>query len=102
MRSCIVAALAASCLLATPAQSDTRRFIIANMPDGYGVDQCLATGASCGNLVANSYCQSQDYTQAASFKKLDRADITNSIVSADDDSAWRPGSGNFVAIECTR
>jgi hypothetical protein len=102
MRICALAALAASCLLTAPAYSETRRFVIANTPDGYGVDQCLATGASCGKLVANSYCQSQDYGQAASFKTLDRDDITNSIVSASDNSAWRTSSGAFVAIECTR
>jgi hypothetical protein len=102
MRICVLAALAVSCLLTSPAHSETRMFVIANTPDGYGVDQCLATGASCGKLVANSYCQSQDYGQAASFKPLDRHDITNSIVSASDTSAWRTSSGSFVAIECTR
>lgn len=102
MRIDVLAALAASCLLVTPASSETRMFVIANAPDAYGVDQCLATGASCGKVVANSYCQSQAYAQAASFKKLDRADITSSIVSADDNSAWRLGTGAFVAIECTR
>ncbi len=76
-------------------------FVIANTADGYGVDQCLATGASCGTLVANSYCQSQEYSQAASFKKLDRTDITNSIASAGENE-WRLGSEAFVVIECTR
>jgi hypothetical protein len=101
MRICLFAVLTGSCLLATPALSETRLFVIANAPDAYGVDQCLATGASCGKLVANSYCQSQDFAQAASFKKLERDDITNSVASADG-SGWRLGSGAFVAIECTR
>ena len=30
------------------AQAERRVFIIANDPDGYGVDRCLATGATCG------------------------------------------------------
>jgi hypothetical protein len=30
------------------AQAEKRLFIIANNPDAYGVDRCLATGASCG------------------------------------------------------
>ena len=32
-------------LLSTVAAADTRTFIIANWPDGYGIDKCLASGA---------------------------------------------------------
>lgn len=101
MRASLLAAVVGSSLLSTTAHSETRRFVIANTPDGYGVDQCLATGASCGKLVANSYCQSRDYAQAASFRKLERDDVTNSVASPDN-SAWRLAPGAFVAIECTR
>ena len=34
------------------AYAEHRIFIVANNPDGYGVDRCLATGASCGVAVA--------------------------------------------------
>jgi hypothetical protein len=87
-------------LLATGAAAETRTFVIANSPDGYGVDQCLATGARCGSLVANAYCQSRDYLQAASFRRIDAGDITNSIAT---DTALPLAAGDaFVAIECAR
>jgi hypothetical protein len=88
-------------LLSTVAAAETRTFVIANSPDGYGVDQCLATGTSCGKLVANSYCQSQDYAQAAGFRKIDRADVTGAVPVAAE-ASWRTETGTFVAIECTR
>jgi hypothetical protein len=78
------------------AQAEKRIFIIANNPNGYGVDRCLATGASCGTAVATAYCKSRDFTQAASFRKVDRDEITGAIPT---------GGGRaeeFVAIECSR
>ena len=43
------------------AQAEKRIFIIANNADGYGVDRCLASGASCGAAVATAYCKSRDF-----------------------------------------
>ena len=88
-------------LLSTVAAAETRTFVIANSPDGYGVDQCLATGASCGALLANSYCQAQDYARAASFRKVERGEVTGTVPVAAE-PARRPDAGTFVAIECTR
>jgi hypothetical protein len=88
-------------LLSTVAAAETRTFVIANAADGYGVDQCLATGASCGALIANSYCQSQDFSQAASFRKIAQAEVTGTVIIAAE-SAKRSDAGAFIAIECTR
>ncbi len=93
--------LGAIVLLSNPAGAESRLFVIANAPDAYGVDQCLATGAQCGALIANSYCQSQAYLQAASFRRLERADITGST-PVPDGGAWPDAAEAFVAIECTR
>src|SRR5260370_22390533 len=41
---------------ASAASADSRVFIVANQPDGYGVDQCLARGEKCGAHAALSYC----------------------------------------------
>jgi hypothetical protein len=88
-------------LLSTVAAAETRTFVIANSSDGYGVDQCLAGGAPCGQVIANFYCESQAYTRAASFRKVDPADVTGAIAVAADVRA--PSSaGPFVAIECAR
>ncbi len=80
------------------AQAEKRVFIIANNSDGYGVDRCLATGASCGAAVATAYCKSHNFVQAASFRKVDHDEITGAVPSTNG-SAVRD---EFVAIECLR
>ncbi len=82
------------------AQAEKRIFIIANNADGYGVDRCLASGASCGSPVATAYCRSREFTKAVSFRKVDRDEITGAVPM----SASCHGSNceEFVAIECTR
>jgi hypothetical protein len=96
---CLVAALVfAGVILSSAAQAEKRTFIIANNSDGYGVDRCLATGASCGAAVATAYCQSRDYAQAESFRKIERGEITG-ILPATTGSSDRD---EFVAIECLR
>jgi hypothetical protein len=84
-----------------PAHAEHRIFIVANNPDGYGVDRCLATGASCGVAVAAAYCRSRDFSTAASFRKVDRREITD--LEAEASNACRGGACEaLVAIECTR
>lgn len=85
-------------MAATAASAETRTFVIANAPDAYGVDQCLASGARCGELVANAYCQSKEFAQAASFRRVESSDVTVSTPTP----ASSNGSDNFVAIECRR
>jgi hypothetical protein len=80
------------------AQAETRIFIIANNADGYGIDRCLATGANCGAAIATAYCRAQDYGQAASFRKIERDEITGAVPAANG-----PATRNeYVAIECLR
>ena len=100
---CIIAASAVAAVLlgAAAAHAEKRLFVVANNPDGYGVDRCLATGASCGATVANSYCRSRDFAQALSFRKVDRDDITGDIPASGPD-ACHGAACNFVAIECSR
>src|SRR5258707_12005036 len=99
----IVAALTFAAVLCSnvSAQAEKRIFIIANNPDGYGVDRCLATGATCGVAIATAYCKSRDFSQAGSFRKVDREEITGAIPAK---NASCPGGScdEFVAIECSR
>jgi hypothetical protein len=88
-------------LLSTVAAADTRTFVIANWPDGYGIDKCLATGARCGQTIANSYCDAQGYVQAASFRKAEATEVTGAVPTVTE-SSWRARPEAFVAIECTR
>jgi hypothetical protein len=98
MRTVFAALCLAALVFSTAAQAEKRIFIIANNADGYGVDRCLASGASCGVAVATAYCQARDYVRAASFRKVDRDEITGGVPvtngTADRDE--------FVAIECLR
>jgi hypothetical protein len=83
------------------AQAERRIFIIANNAEGYGVDRCLATGASCGAAVATAYCRSRDFAQAQSFRKIDREEITGAVRSSSE-SCRGSSCDEFVAIECSR
>jgi hypothetical protein len=93
--------MAAVLLGAGAASAEKRVFIIANNPDAYGVDRCLATGADCGRAVANSYCKSHEFAQVSSVEKVDRDDITGAIPTSGPD-ACRGENCSFVAIECSR
>jgi len=100
MRNLIVlGALAGAVLLAAPAWAESHVFIIANNADGYGVDRCLATGASCGKAMAIAYCRAQDFDKALSFRRIERADITGAVPAS---TSCRGPCDDFVAIECGR
>jgi hypothetical protein len=86
---------------APPAGAETRIFIVENQPDGYGIDQCLASGANCGKPMASAYCQSRNYTQVVSFRKAEPDEVSG--VRASGDATCRTlGCIDFVAIECQR
>jgi hypothetical protein len=88
-------------LTAAAASAETRVFIIANQSDGYGVDQCLAKGDKCGAHAARSYCQSRDFAQATSYRRVEPDEITGSVPK--DGANCRHGTcGEYVAITCQR
>ena len=88
-------------VLIGPAAAENRTFIIPSNADGYGVDRCLANGERCGTTVATAYCQSQSFTQAQSFRRLDRDEITGAVPLSGKNAC--PGScDSFVAITCSR
>jgi hypothetical protein len=98
MRYLFAALVVTGAVFATAAQAEKRTFIIANNSDGYGVDRCLATGATCGAPVATAYCQSRDFARAASFRKIERDEITGAVPTTNG-TATRD---EFIAIECLR
>jgi hypothetical protein len=86
---------------AVSAQATERRmFIIAN-DSGYGVDSCLASGEKCGAAAARAYCKAHQFAKAASYRKVNRDDITGAIPG---DSGRCRGAhcDDFVAIVCAR
>jgi len=95
--------LACAFLLAASAVSaDSRVFIIANQADGYGIDQCLAKGEKCGAHAARSYCQSRDFAQASSYRRVDPDEITGSVLKATENYCNHAGCNEYVAITCQR
>lgn len=100
--SLILSVLFAGLVLSAPARADSRVFIIANQSDGYGVDQCLATGEKCGAHAARSYCQSRDFAQASAYRRVDPDEITGSVPKSDGSACPRGGCGEYVAITCQR
>jgi hypothetical protein len=98
---CALLVFATILLGSTAALSEKRIFIVANSPDAYGVDRCLANGASCGAAAAAAYCESKQFTNAASYRRVDRDEITGAIPAST--NVCRGGTcDEFVAIECAR
>jgi hypothetical protein len=85
---------------AEPAHAEKRVFIIPNQADGYGIDRCLASGAACGAAAAAAYCKSREFAQAASYRKVDREEITGAVPTGS--ACARGHCDEFVAIECSR
>src|SRR4051812_10557539 len=99
MRSLVLAGV--FILTASVALADTRVFIVANQADGYGVDQCLAKGEKCGAHAARAYCQSRDFAQAVSYRRVDPDEITGSV-SKLGLKCLHSGCNEYVAITCQR
>ena len=100
MRS-LSALVFASIVAATSAWAETRVFIIANQPDGYGVDQCLAKGEKCGAQVARTFCQSRDFAQASAYRRVDPDEITGSVPKTGANCS-HGHCDEYVAITCQR
>jgi hypothetical protein len=96
------AVFAAAFLVAGVAQAEKRVFIVANNGDAYGIDRCLASGASCGAAAATAYCHSHDFGSALSYHKVDRDDITGAIPTSGPGACHGGTCDDFVAIECNR
>lgn len=99
MRLCFAVVFAV--LLSAAAHAESKMFIISSNASGYGVDRCLANAEKCGSPIANAYCKSQSFAQAASFHKVDRDEITGSIPTATSGSCTGTGC-EIVAIICQR
>lgn len=97
-----VLAFATVILSATSASAERRMFIIANNANGYGVDRCLASGASCGAAIATAYCRSREFTQAVSYRKVDKEDITGAVPTNASGGCRGSSCDEYVAIECSR
>ena len=96
-----LAVLIAAVMTGQATAEQRQMFIISSNADGYGVDRCLESGAKCGEAVAAAYCRSRQFIQAASYRKVERDEVTGSV-------SIQAGVCNgikcdeMVAIVCTR
>jgi hypothetical protein len=97
----LVAILIAATVMVAEAKAEWRMFIISSNADGYGIDRCLETGAKCGAAVAAAYCKSREFAQAASYRKIERDEITGSVPTAKG-VCQGAKCEELVAIVCTR
>jgi hypothetical protein len=97
----LLAIFVAAAVMTAEARAERQMFIISSNADGYGVDRCLETGAKCGAPVAAAYCRSRQFIQAASYRKIDRDEITGSVPTQ---AGVCHGikCDEMVAIVCTR
>ena len=89
-------------LAASAALADSRVFIVVNQSDGYGVDHCLAKGDKFGAHAARSYCQSRDFVQATSYRRVDPDEVTGSVPKSAGIACTRGSCIEYVAITCHR
>ena len=94
--------LAGVVLVALPAQAEKRTFIIANNAHGYGIDRCLATGASCGTAVAAAYCRAREFDDVLTFRRIERSEITGAVPASSMNACQGASCDTFVAITCSR
>jgi hypothetical protein len=94
---------AAFMAMASTAWADSRVFIVANQPDGYGIDQCLANGERCGAPAARAYCQARDFKAASGYRRADPDEATGAIpASAAERCSGRACAVDYIAITCER
>lgn len=75
-RPLIVAAMLPAAFLSTRAADASQLFFIP-ASSGYGISECLAPGAVCGKVVADSWCESKGYGPAIAYGRAE--DITATI-----------------------
>ncbi|KQW23380.1 hypothetical protein ASC80_08950 [Afipia sp. Root123D2] len=100
----IFPALSACLFLAATsgAMADSKVFIVANQPDGYGIDQCLARGENCGAPAARAYCHAREFAQAVSYRRVDPDEVTGAVTQTGGETCHGNGCDEFVAITCER
>jgi len=95
----LLAGLLAGAACPPQARAETKTFFVANQPDGYGIDECLASGATCGRPMASTFCRAREYEEVVSFRKAAREEM---IRESGDAVCTPSGCIGFIAIECQR
>ncbi len=65
--------------------------------DGYGLNECLTSGAACGKVVADAWCQAHGYGPSLQFGVVRPEEVTGSVVTT---VAARTDSALPIAVTC--
>ncbi len=76
--------------------SSTEASFMVPAADGYGVAECLIGNQTCGQVVADSWCEAHGYAKAVSFRQVSPDEVTGTIQKASLTSQQRP-----VSITCS-
>jgi hypothetical protein len=58
--------------------------------DGYGVADCIASKAECGQIVANAWCEAQGHRIAKTYGVASAEDFTGTVKASAQSEAERP------------
>ncbi len=67
-------------LIATAGHAADKHTFYLDPADGYGIEDCLAEGQSCGHVMADAWCEAHGLGAATAFGKAE--DMTASILPA--------------------
>lgn len=102
LRTAFVASLLVLSPVIATAQ-EAREIFIVDSSDGYGIDACVASGAACGQAMADAWCRVHDYQRAVGFGKV-KSDATIGAVSSTPvrTACYGTGCAETVAITCSK
>jgi hypothetical protein len=77
-----------------PAEAAPETFVVADQ-DGYGVADCLKSGAECGRIVADAWCESHGHGPASAYGRAE--DVTAGIPAAASRPTPAPEGATLIA-----
>lgn len=63
----------------TRAVAATEKTFLIPANDGYGVAECLMGASSCGQVVADAWCEAQGFAKSVSYGVAQQEDFTGAI-----------------------
>lgn len=88
------AAIVALAAIRAPSQAATSHMLVIPASDGYGFDDCLSGNKSCGQTIADAWCEAHGMAASIGFSRAE--DITASLAGA---PAPKLVPGSFV-VNC--
>lgn len=77
---------------------------LVDLSDGYGIDTCVASGAPCGQAMADAWCRVHDFERATGFgmARTDATPVKASSAPVRTAACEGAACQEAVAITCAR